>query len=411
MNGLKKEVWFIDQYIGHPKYGNVYRNFYLAQELQKYDIKVRIFSGSYSHLRYNNPEVTDRCTKEILDGVEFNWIKIKNYGDGRSIGRVLSFFEFTFKLLFLRKERQPHIILTPSAPMVPFWLAYFFNMFYWKNRTKIIFEIRDLWPLTLITLGKKKKYHPFILFLSLTEKFAYKKADYIVSTLKMSYQHIAKVSQTTPKFKWIDNGINIPNEQTSVPEEVLSLIPRNKFIVGYTGALGLANAMSYFIEAAELMRDNTKVHFVLVGGGSDKEELVGQAEGLENVTFIDKVEKNYIPGILKQFDVLYFSYANVPELYKYGVSANKTYEYMISGKPIILSTPKLKYNIVEDANCGIILPPENSEAIKVAIEDMMKLSPSERERMGENGKKFILENNTFDVLGEKLHDVIEELVP
>ncbi|PRX38728.1 glycosyltransferase family 4 protein [Salegentibacter salegens] len=410
MDKKNKEIWFIDQYIGHPKYGNVYRNFYLAEELQKRNIKVRIFSGSYSHLRYNNPIVSGICTTEILDGVEFNWIKIKNYGDGRSIGRVLSFFEFTSKLFFLRKEIGPEVILTPSAPMVPFWLVYFFNKIYWNNKSKIIFEIRDIWPLTLITLGKKKKYHPFIIFLSFTEKVAYKKVDYIVSTLKLSYKHIATITKKRPRFKWIDNGINIPDKTVQVPKEILSLIPTDKFIIGYTGSLGLANAMSYLIEAANLIKHNTKVHFVLVGDGSDKKALMRKAKGLNNITFINKVEKNFIPGILSHFDALYFSYANVPELYKYGVSANKTYEYMISGKPIILSTPKLEYNIIEIAQCGIVIPPENSKSIYRAIHALFLLSPEERADMGKRGKEYIKRNNTFDILGDKLYKVINEVL-
>lgn len=405
------EIWFIDQYIGHPKYGNVYRNFYLAKELQKRNVKVRIFSGSYSHLMYNYPEITSEITTETLDGVEFNWVKINDYGDGRTKRRVLSFFQFTLKLFSLRKFNPPDVIITSSAPMVPMWLVFVLKKFYWKDKPKVLFEIRDIWPLTLITLGQKNRYHPFIAFLTFSERFAYKYSDYIISTLNKSEEHIRNVTKTDPKFKWIDNGINIPDKNISVPENILELIPDNKFIVGYTGSLGLANAMSYLIESAHQLKENVQIHFVVVGDGSDKKKLIDQAYGLNNITFISKIEKNFIPGILKLFDVLYFSYANVPELYKYGVSANKTYEYMISGKPVILSTPKLKYNIVEEAKCGIVIPPEDAVAIRNSIETMYMLAPEERKRMGENGKKYILEHNTFEVLGDKLYEVIEEVVP
>jgi len=406
-----KEIWFVDQYIGHPKYGNVYRNFYISKELTKKGYNVKIFAPSYSHLMYSTPKTNGLLTQEIIDGIEFNWIKVRHYKSGKSIGRVISIFEFTLKLFILRKFAAPDFIITPSVSFLPYWTVSFLKRWKWASRPKIILEIRDLWPLSLIVLGKNKLTNPFIKLLSITEKHAYKNVDYIISTLKMCSQHIDNVIQQPYKFKWIDNGINIleKQEKLSVPNEVIELVPKNKFLIGYTGALGVANAMNYFIDAARLLSHKTEFHFIVVGDGYEKENLMKSAEGLNNITFIPKINKLLIPSLLECFNLLYFSYSNVPELYKYGVSANKTYEYMISGKPILLSAPKMEYNIISEAQCGIVINPEDASEIIDGIDKIYRMSANEQENMGIRGREYIMQNNTFDILANRLVRVFDEL--
>lgn len=404
----------MDQYVGAPKYGNVYRNFFLAKELQKKGYKVKIFSGSYSHLMYDTPTTNGVITKEVIDGVEFNWIKLKQYKNGKSLGRVLSIFEYTLKLFRLGKLPAPDIIITPSVPLIPFWTIEYLRKCSWRSRdVKVILEVRDLWPLSLIELGGFSKYGPFISLLSITEKMAYKKADFIISTLRYSYEHISRVISSDFKFRWIDNGINLPsalqNHNKLMKEVDFIHIPKGKFIIGYTGALGVANSMDCFIKCVELFKSDTRFHFIIIGDGYEKRKLYEMSKGFGNINFYPKINKELIPVVLKKFDVLYFSYANIPNLYKFGVSANKTYEYMISGKPIVLSSIEIKKNIVSEANCGIVVPPESAHSIQNAIKTLFGMSSSERNKMGENGVNYILKNNTFTVLSDKLANVFLEL--
>lgn len=407
MNKIR-EVWYVDQYVGHPKYGNVYRNFFLAKELQKKGLKLRVFSGSYSHLMYNSPN-TDSCMqKEVLDGVEFYWVKTKKYKGGQSLGRIFAIFEYTLRLWSLRKFSPPDVVITPSLSMIPIWMIFMLNKFVWKNNAKIIFEVRDIWPLTLTTLGKKSPNHPFVKLLAFTERIAYEKSDHIISTLKMCDEHIRSVTKKNFKFSWVDNGINVNQDYITAPEEVKSLIPKDKFLIGYTGSLGLANAMHYLVEAARTLQEQIEFHFLIIGDGTERERLEEQAKGLNNITFIGKIKKDFVQDILSMCDVLYLSYANVPELYKYGVSANKTYEYMLSCKPVIVSSPPMRYNIISEAKCGEVIPAEDSEAIVLAVKKLYEFSTARREEMGVRGKDYIMKNNTFPRLAEKLYDVITD---
>lgn len=402
---MSKEIWFVDQYIGHPRYGNVYRNFYISKELTKQGYKVRIFSASYSHLMYSLPE----NSKELIDGVEFNWIRVKPYSDGKSLGRIISIFEFALKIMKLRKQIPPDIIITPSVSFIPYWPVYLINKYFWKKKVKLILEIRDLWPLSLTVLGGISKGNPFIKLLSITEKHAYEHVDSIISTLKMCDKHIYTVTDKPIMFNWIDNGIDIPNDSIELPDDIIIQIPQDKFVIGYAGALGLANSMIFLVEAAQKLQSNTNIHFVIVGDGYEKDNLKEMSNGLNNITFIPRISKSFIPKILSLFNVLYLSYANAPSLYKYGVSANKTYEYMMASKPIILSCVEMDYNIIKEANCGIVIEPENSDAIVEAIQKLIAEKPEFLEEMGENGRRYVLENNTFEILTRKLMDVVENV--
>ncbi len=407
----KSEVWYVDQYIGHPKYGNVYRNFYMAKELVKRGYKVRVFSASYSHLMYSPPITTGLVTTEIIDDVEFNWIRVKRYGSGRGFGRIFSIFEFTAKVIMLKNLSPPDFVITPSVSFLPYWSIRYLISHVWKSKSpKLILEIRDLWPLTFTTVGNVRKANPFIRLLAKTEKHALTHVDYIISTLRMCQDYIDTIVNKPYRFKWIDNGINTPESSDfSLPAEIENLIPTDRFIVGYTGTLGAANSMEYFVNAAWLLVNQEAIHFVVVGDGYEKESLIARSRGLSNITFIPRVSKLLIPKILERFDVLYFSYLNAPELYQYGVSANKTYEYMLSGRPVILSCPLMKFNVITEAHCGKVIAPEDEHAIADAVNEMFGMSALQREELGRNGKKYILENNTFDILAEKLIEVFKEL--
>lgn len=407
-----KEVWYVDQYVGHPKYGNVYRNFFIAKELIKKGYKVRIFSASFSHLMYQIPKIKGLITTEIIDGVEFNWIKVSKYGEGISIKRFISIFQFTFRIWSLRKSPPPHIIVTPSVPFLPYWPIFYLIKIKWKfKKPKLILEIRDLWPLTFTTVGKISKFNPFIILLAITEKHALKNVDYIISTLKMCNRYIDKIISSPYRYKWIDNGINIveSSEVVELDVSIEQLIPNKKFIVGYAGTLARATSIEYLIDAARLMSENEDIHFVIVGDGYEKNNLMKRALDLSNITFIPRINKSLIPSVLQKFNVLYYSHLNNTELYQYGVSANKTYEYMLSGKPIILSAPFMEYNIISNARCGIVVPPESAKEIAGAIKLLSSKSREELNEMGSRGRNYVLTYNTFDVLAGRLVAVFNEL--
>ena len=282
-----KNIWILNQTAGIPDSGWGERHYFLSKYWVKKDIDITIFSGSYNHLFNNQPKVSNKTfTKEKVEkGITFSWVKIKKYNPN-SIFKLWSMIVFAWKILFIpsKEYSKPDIILISSMPLFSIIPAYYLSK---KHNAKLIFEVRDLWPQTPIYLKGYSKWHPVVIVMAMIEKFGYKKADAIVSVLPNAFHYINKLSKNPSKFNYIPNGIDeelVGNE--SLSKEIIDKIPKDKFIVGYTGTIGLANAMEYFIEAVKLLKDELNIHFIVVGDGYLKKQFINDTKSLQNITFI-----------------------------------------------------------------------------------------------------------------------------
>ena len=210
---------------------------------------------------------------------------------------------------------------------------------------------------------------------------------------------INQLSNEPSKFKCIPNGIDealLVNEPLT--KEIIDKIPKSKFVIGYTGTMGLANALEYFVEASTLLMDNDKIHFVLVGDGYLKKELVEKTFGQNNITFIPKINKNQVQQILSYFDVCFIGRNDIP-LFDYGVSSNKYFDYMLAKKPVLVSSNRIK-DPVELSDCGITVKPESAETIKDGILQLFQLSKEEMDKFSENGYNYVKKYHNFNFLSE-----------
>ena len=402
---MKKTIWIINDYTGSPYHGMEFRNYYFAKEWVKQGYEVYIISASYMHLFKNLPKVKNNFTFEKIDGINYLWVKVPNYGESTNKKRVLKWFVFTFKLFLLpiKKMKKPDVII--ASPMAPFLVlpAYKFAR---EFNAKFIFEVKDIWPLSIIELGNINPNNPLIKMMDWCEKFAVKKADYIVSSLQNYGEHLKNDLNIDKKFIWINNGIDIEEVKKiePLPEEIKNKIPKDKFIVGYTGTIGIANALDSFLESAKLLESYEDILFVIVGEGKEKNNLIKKYGGLKNVLFLNSIPKKQIQSMLSLFDVCYIGLKK-ENLFKYGVSPNKLFDYMYSGKPIIYAINSGKNNIVDLAKCGISVEAENSKSIADGILKLYKMPIEERSKLGQNGKKFVLENFTYEKLAQKYKEI------
>ncbi|MFB0937802.1 MAG: glycosyltransferase family 4 protein, partial [Urechidicola sp.] len=306
---------------------------------------------------------------------------------------------FAFKTFFLTTEilEKPSIIIVSSMPIFPIISGWVLKKRY--RAKKLLFEIRDLWPLTPIYLKGYSKWHPIVIIMSWFEKFGYRKADTIISLLPNAHTYINQLSNEPSKFKCIPNGIDealLVNEPLS--KEIIDKIPKSKFVIGYSGTVGVGNALEYFVEASSLLMDIDKIHFVLVGDGYLKKELVEKTFGQNNITFIPKINKNQVQQILSYFDVCFIGRNDIP-LFDYGVSSNKYFDYMLAKKPVLVSSNRIK-DPVELSDCGITVKPESAETIKDGILQLFQLSKEEMDKFSENGYNYVKKYHNFNFLSE-----------
>lgn len=245
------------------------------------------------------------------------------------------------------------------------------------------------------------------MLLSCVEKFAIKKSYIVVSNLKNYSKHIKDLGIQKQAY-WISNGINLRdmNMQEELPQHIKGLVPKDKFIIGYTGKLGVSNSIIYLLKVARILQNNTNIKFIIVGDGQEKQALVDYANDLNNVIFIDSIPKSNIQSMLSLFDVCYIGWLD-KELYKFGIAANKLFDYMYSCKPILhsINTSDSIVNMV-GFGCGIKINSEDPEAIVEAITELYATPKNLMKKMGENGKKAILDQFTYHELAKKYLKII-----
>jgi glycosyltransferase involved in cell wall biosynthesis len=279
------------------------------------------------------------------------------------------------------------IIIVTSPPLFVGITAYVLSKL---RRIPFLFEVRDLWPESAIDTGVIKS-NLLIKMAYQFEKFIYKKA--------------ALINVLTPAFrtKLIDKNVPekkivfIPNAADfSLSDNLLQHFDRNrfreengyknKFIITYVGAHGVANHLQQIIETAKLLED-TNVQFLLIGQGMEKSGLIELAKEMncKNVSFLDPVPKQEVlkyiiasemgASVLKKVDTFKTIYSN------------KTFDYMSCQKPILMAIDGVSRELLENANAGVFVEPENPENFAAQIRFYLA-NPTLMKKQGINGYEY-----------------------
>ncbi len=397
---MSKNIWIINQYLTTPELnGDGYRHYYLAKEFKKKGFDTTLITSSFSHIPSKN--ISFKGLFKILDNdIRTLVIKGNRYSNSKGIYRVLSWFVFCFLLLFIPKKKipKPDYIVVSSMSLLPVLnVVYYFKKKYPK--AKFILEIRDIWPLTIVELGGYSEKNIFVKFLAWVERLGYSNADHIVSVLINANIHIRNVLEHNEfKYSWISNGYYLDSSlgTENINKYLDDKIPKDKFIIGYAGTLGKANAMEFLVKAMQDLPNN--ICLCILGGGNEKERLMKMTNS-KNIIFLDKVPKSQVLPFLNSCDLLYIGWHN-SKIYNYGISAQKTFDYMYSSKPILMSGDFLD-NSISRGKCGFVIPAENTDEIKKSLVSISKMDKRELLELGDSGKAYLLENFTYDLLAKK----------
>lgn len=404
-----KVIWIIEQYASTPTTGIAGRHYNFATEWAKSGHSVYVIASGVHHLLKERPSLTGSITEEKINGFSFIWLKLPRYKHAHDKKRVLGWFLFSLKILTLsQKIKKPDVIFYSSPAPFGIVSSYLIAR---KYKAKLIFEVRDIWPLTLVELGGYCVKHPFIKLMQWTEDFAYKNSDMVISNLKYSAQHMVSRGMDEYKFHWIPNGFSLTEVEKvdKLDEAILAKLPSDKFIVGYAGTLGFANNLETLLEAAYHLKNDSKIYFAILGDGNCKKELEEKAKALEldNVLFLGKQPKSQVQSFLAKLSVCFIGLKK-DRLFRFGVSPNKLFDYFYAAKPIIYAIDSGAYKPIHDAGAGLQIEPENPFALVEAIKKMYGLMPKERETMGNNGKQYAMENHEYRNLSSKLLSIIME---
>lgn len=402
----EKSIWIFNHYAITPNLPGGTRHFDFGKELVKRGHKVTIFASSFHHnLHQDTKEYKkDGFIIEDYEGVRFVWLKTFpcSVNDWKRVINMLSYSIRAYKVAGDLEIEKPDIIIGSSVHLFAVFAAYLLSK---KYKTPFIMEVRDLWPQTLIDMGMSK-WHPFVIILGILEKFLYKRANKIITLLPKANEYIEKLGVTKNKIVWIPNGVDLERFKANEDNSHLKY-DKSCFIITYTGAIGKANNLDVLVEAAEILKkDYPEIKFILVGNGTEKERLVRIVDenNLDNVEFSEAVSKNEVSKILYKSDALILLLRNF-SLYKYGISLNKLFDYLASGKPIIFSSNSVN-NPVEEAKAGITVPSDDPNKIAESVILLYKMSEEKRSEMGRDGRSYVEKYHSIQVLGDILEKIL-----
>jgi glycosyltransferase involved in cell wall biosynthesis len=207
-------------------------------------------------------------------------------------------------------------------------------------------------------------------------------------------------------FAYIPNGYCFSEdeflEKNLQFSSIMAKKDQGKFIIGFSGSHGKPNALMQLINAADQLQiaGNSNIHFYLLGDGTEKQNLIKQSAHLTNITFLDAVEKKYIPEFLSFIYVAFLTRDDVP-IYRYGISPNKLFEYMANKKPVLHALPEGVHDLVKQSGAGCSVCAGNIDEISKATIYFSKLSGSELKVLGENGYDFIKKEYDYKILAKK----------
>lgn len=408
-----KKVWIFNHYALGPTDSGGTRHYDLAKEMVDLGFDVTIFASGFLHFGFTEKEKDF----EVVNGVKFVWLRTFHYlrNDWRRVVNMISYF-----IQLLRnysKYPKPDVIIASSPHLLTYVAGFIIARII---KRPLCIEIRDLWPQTMVDMGILSEHSVIAKGLYSLEKYIYKKSDKIITLLPGFNQYLEQRGISSQKVAWIPNGINF-EYQTQLMEADIhhAILEQIKEIKGsancllgmYMGAMGTANGLQNIIYAAEILskRGINNAKIILVGRGSEREdlrELVIKLK-LSNIYVLDELSKNILYKLYDYVDFNIFNLRKI-DILKYGLSANKLFDYLYSEKPTIFACSAMNNPIKESAS-GISIPPEDPVAMADAIENLLLLTKVERDKMGRNGKEYAIIHHDVKNNAKKLATIINEV--
>ncbi|TLX45365.1 hypothetical protein C1E24_19380 [Pseudoalteromonas phenolica] len=409
MLNKKMNIWYIHPYAGSPKHGMSFRPYYLAKHFNELGHNATVISSLYHHL-CSIPAVKPGVG--VVEGVNYFFQKAIPY-EGNGVKRLLNMLSFGLGLFSrtfreFSKSQKPDVIIASTAHPFHLLAAKYYAK---KYGAKLILEVRDIWPLSLQELVGISKRHPLSIIINWFQRFGYKHCDHCVSLLANAEEFFLKEGLEKHSFSYISNGIELTSEQ--IAEEIPEVLESNiknaiqgfDTVIGYTGALGIPNNLMPLINAAEHLKKHN-VGILLVGDGIQKRELEARVNELhlDNVVFFGRVPKSDVAHVIKYCDALFIN-AMPKKLYKFGISPNKIFDYMMHDK-VVFNGIKSPGNPLEEANCEITFPANDSLALSQEILHFH----NNKNAYEVSSSKFVKEHHTYKQLAKKYISLMEALV-
>ncbi len=398
-------ILYIHQYFAVPCGTTGTRSYEFARRWVKAGHKVTLITGYYDigGLELGRGLVQ----KQIIDQINVVIVGTRYSNKQSYLRRAVSFLSFIFFSVYVGLlTKKVDVIYTSSTPLTVGIPAMVIK---WLKRISFVFEVRDQWPEIPIELGiiKNKILIKILLWL---EKTIYRQSAAIVALSPGMAEGIKQIIEVGKSVTVIPNSCDTELFRPDVDGSAVRKKYNwdDKLVFLHAGAMGKANGLDFVVEGAERLRDSQNVHFVIVGDGSERAALIDRANslGLKNIEFLASKPKSELPGIVAACDVSMVIFANYPILEHN--SANKFFDSLSAGKPILLNYSGWQRQILEENEAGYGCDLCNLDEF---VEKVLYLNSHREEllEMGQNARRIATERFDRDNLASQALGVIESI--
>jgi glycosyltransferase involved in cell wall biosynthesis len=403
MTRAPRLLW-VNHFAVAPDMGGGTRHFEMGRELVRRGWSVTIAASDFhlhgrSYMR--REDAADRSARiETLEGVHFAWLWAAPY-ESNDFRRVWNWMSFGRSLEAWAREGDRPDILVGSTPHL------FAALSGWRVAKRygvpFVLEVRDLWPESLAVGGGVRG--PSYWALYALARFLYRAADRIVVLAPGVGDFLARAGVQRDHIVFAPNGVDVAAYGRTIRAD------RADLRLAYAGAHGPANGLEAVLDAAELLREESRVSFELVGDGPAKTALVASAEArrLSNIRFRNPLPKSAMPSFLAECDAGLMVLKDVP-LFAYGVSPNKLFDYWGAALPVICNVPGDVADMVRQSGAGIQARDASGAALAEAVRRLLAHSPAERAAMGARGRAWVERERDRPKLAARMDDALRDLL-
>lgn len=366
------QVLLIHQAFVSPDEPGGTRHYEMARRCTARGVRFTIVASDLSYLT-GKPTVARKglIAEQEMDGVRV--LRAYTYPSlHRSfVWRVVSFLSFMLSSVVAAfKAGRTDLVMGTSPQFLQAVSAWFVAL---VRRRPFLLEIRDLWPEFAIDMGVLRN-GVLIRLSRWLERFLYSRATHLLVNSPAYRDYLIAKGVPANKISLIPNGVDPdmfdPDDRGERARQELGL--KGKFVVTYAGAFGLANDLATVLRSAARLRDESDVHFLLVGDGKERSNLESLARELQltNLTFAASLPKSEMPGILAASDACVATLKNIPMFST--TYPNKVFDYMAAGRPTILGIDGVIRQVIEKAGGGVFVPPGDDAALASAISELSR---------------------------------------
>jgi glycosyltransferase involved in cell wall biosynthesis len=381
------------------------RHHEMAKALVQKGHTVTIIASTVSYLtgKTGQPANPDRLSTDTNPGISLIYTYTYPALHRSFFHRLLSFISFMISsFIAALRVRNVDLVWGTSPPIFQGFTAWLVARL---KGAAFVFEVRDLWPAFAIAIGVLK--NPILIRLSLwLEHFLYSKSDTVMVNSPGFIDHVRL--KGARRIELVPNGADPEMFCASEDRQRKRILKKHEgdFICLYAGAHGLSNDLEVVLDAAALLYHESTINFYLIGDGKEKPNLQSKAAGmgLLNTIFLPPVPKEEMVQVLSEADAC-IAILKPLDLYK-TTYPNKVFDYMASGKPVLLAIDGVIREVVEAASAGLFIHPGDPQDLAEKVL-YLKNHPKKTALMGKNGREYILSNFNRSVISDRLNVVLE----